>query len=50
MTKKEMAVMEKLFKEQLVKEGKNPNDPEVRMFIRAERKKMKRLKHAGALS
>lgn len=50
MTKKQMALMERLFKEQLVKEGKDANDPSVKAFIRSERKKMKKLKHAGALS
>jgi hypothetical protein len=49
MNKKQMAVMERLFKEQLAKEGKDPEHPSVRAFIRSERKKMKRLKHAGVL-
>lgn len=49
MTKKQMKLMENLFKQQLEKEGKNPDDPSVKAFIRAERKKMKRLRHAGVL-
>ena len=44
-----MAVMERLFKEQLAKDGKNPNDPSVKAFIRSERKKMKKYKRAGVL-
>jgi hypothetical protein len=50
MTKKQMATMEKLFKMQLILDGKDPFSPDVKKFIRSERKKMKRLKHAGALS
>lgn len=50
MNKKEMAFMVQAFKEQLIKEGKDPNDQSVKAFIRSERKKMKKLKHAGALN
>lgn len=49
MNKKQMAVMEKLFKDQLVKEGRDPGDWEVKAYIRSERKKMKKYKRAGVL-
>lgn len=45
-----MAYLSKLFKEQLVKDGKDPKHPSVKAFLRSERKKMKKLKHAGVLN
>lgn len=50
MNKKQMAIMEKLFRRSLEEEGKDPNHPSVKAFIRSERKKMKKYKKAGVLN
>lgn len=50
MTKKQMKVMENLFKDKLKADGMDPKSPDVKAFIRSERKKMKKFKRAGVLN